>query len=361
MAIKFRCPTCRKALSTGDDKAGRTATCPQCGSSVTVPQPEPIRFEEAAADDGFGDFNAPPPRQRRETRQPRQTGDINCPACGVENHAGAVFCRACGEPLTSRVAVRRPGGSLEFGDIFKHAFECWKGELGVLVGGFLVAGFMANVAGAPLKIVSEFMKRGNVTPLLILLACLAFVLQLIVQIYVMLGMARVVLSAARGESVSVGDIFAQGQRLPTALLNALLISPFFFLPLFVGFALILFGIEGRGDPGLALMWICLGILIMMLSYIVPLLFWPAAFLVVDGATGLTPLTRGFALVWARPGLTGLLGLAGFLLHVVGLLMCCIGGLFSSPLSLIMFAVAYDRLQARVLSAEPSASGGRAAS
>jgi len=39
MPIEFRCTGCGRLLRTGDDTAGKTAQCPECGAMVTVPPP----------------------------------------------------------------------------------------------------------------------------------------------------------------------------------------------------------------------------------------------------------------------------------------------------------------------------------
>ena len=39
MAIKFNCPSCGKAFSIPEDKAGASARCRECGERVTVPVP----------------------------------------------------------------------------------------------------------------------------------------------------------------------------------------------------------------------------------------------------------------------------------------------------------------------------------
>lgn len=37
MPIEFRCPQCNRLLRTGDDTAGFQAKCPECGSTMTIP------------------------------------------------------------------------------------------------------------------------------------------------------------------------------------------------------------------------------------------------------------------------------------------------------------------------------------
>jgi DNA-directed RNA polymerase subunit RPC12/RpoP len=40
MLIKFKCPSCGKAYSAPDDKAGSTGRCRECGARLTVPVPD---------------------------------------------------------------------------------------------------------------------------------------------------------------------------------------------------------------------------------------------------------------------------------------------------------------------------------
>ena len=51
MPIEFNCHVCGKLLRTGDEKAGRTATCPGCGEKLTVPG------EQAGAADEYDDHS----------------------------------------------------------------------------------------------------------------------------------------------------------------------------------------------------------------------------------------------------------------------------------------------------------------
>ena len=79
MTIEFHCPHCQHVLVTDDEKAGRAAKCPGCGSRIEIP----AAFEESPSNQVGGDSEAP----RTDTRP--------CPVCGAEIKRAAVKCRYC--------------------------------------------------------------------------------------------------------------------------------------------------------------------------------------------------------------------------------------------------------------------------
>lgn len=120
MAIEFRCTVCNRLLSTADDKAGRQANCPECGTRVTVPFPEGADYDIGAYDEFEDDddddmhFESSPPASRFDevfTDPPprsvyRSTVQKPCPVCGEMVQRAAVRCRHCGEDFASDYAER---------------------------------------------------------------------------------------------------------------------------------------------------------------------------------------------------------------------------------------------------------------
>ena len=49
--INFSCSDCGERFSVPDDKAGKTAKCPKCGSGIRIPSPDPQWSEQAAQPD----------------------------------------------------------------------------------------------------------------------------------------------------------------------------------------------------------------------------------------------------------------------------------------------------------------------
>src|SRR5258708_7578566 len=78
MPIEFRCQKCGKLLRTGDETAGKQAKCPECGSIMSIPIPEPQQPEPsipppipaALSGNPFGSFTSP--LQQPETFNPYQ-------------------------------------------------------------------------------------------------------------------------------------------------------------------------------------------------------------------------------------------------------------------------------------------------
>lgn len=100
MVIEFSCSQCQRLLRTSDDKAGRTAKCPDCQTPITVPQ----------AGSAPPDFSDEPAAFREH-----EDNTTPCPMCGAENDSWVKRCQSCGEELT-HVGVRTADGymALEF-------------------------------------------------------------------------------------------------------------------------------------------------------------------------------------------------------------------------------------------------------
>jgi uncharacterized membrane protein len=87
-----------------------------------------------------------------------------------------------------------------------------------------------------------------------------------------------------------------------------------------------------------------------------LTFWPFAYLLVDrDLPGLEPLSKAREITRPNWGSVFVLSLATIGINLLGLLACCVGLIFTSPLTLLMFAVAYCRMtgQRTALEVRPS--------
>ena len=103
MPIEFNCHVCGKLLRTSEAKAGKTAKCPGCGESLSVPQAE-VAPDDYDSDDaggsGLDEFDAP------AAPSTRSDATKSCPMCGEQIRRAASRCRFCGEDVDDRYSSR---------------------------------------------------------------------------------------------------------------------------------------------------------------------------------------------------------------------------------------------------------------
>jgi DNA-directed RNA polymerase subunit M/transcription elongation factor TFIIS len=122
LTIEFNCHVCGKLLRTADEKAGRTASCPGCGESVTIPAPEQesddeygadeYAQEDDSADDEFEDYESADESASPAVGRPARSRAMkSCPMCGEQISRSASRCPYCGESLRTRRRKRGRGSS----------------------------------------------------------------------------------------------------------------------------------------------------------------------------------------------------------------------------------------------------------
>jgi hypothetical protein len=203
----------------------------------------------------------------------------------------------------------------EFGDIFRHAWNTWKDNLGLLVGATLIVLGVSFVLSFGAGFIQALLQQqGKPTFSSILVGVFFNVFNNVIQIFLGIGEVKMVLALLRGQPSSINTLFSGGER---------------FLPT-LGFS-ILFGLLLLG--GLILLIIPFFILLFM--------FWPAYYLVVDRRTpvmqsfGLaTEISRGNTLN------TLLLTLSSMGIGLLGFLACGVGILFAQPLTMAVFGSGY---------------------
>ncbi len=104
MPISFSCSKCGKKLKAPDSAAGKSSKCPQCGSSVTCPEPvyDAELVEPPGGVDPYGDLDSDKPyavATPASSAAPASETDGRrpCPMCGEMIVATAAKCRFCGE------------------------------------------------------------------------------------------------------------------------------------------------------------------------------------------------------------------------------------------------------------------------
>lgn len=104
MVIEFNCPDCGRLLRTTDDKAGLSASCPDCAAPMVVPPPGGDAWEEPApaAETPKEEFSTSS-RSTGPSREPNQgTTTRPCPMCGEEVRQWTPQCPWCGEQLAGK-------------------------------------------------------------------------------------------------------------------------------------------------------------------------------------------------------------------------------------------------------------------
>lgn len=353
MAIEFRCPTCDKKLRTGDDKAGKTAKCPGCGTAVTVPS------SDAAADDDFGgfpafdDFEAAPAALPPRRSTGGAGGQIACPMCGAQNDPDTRHCYACGEDLqaAARTSGRSAGAPFDVGDQLSKGYELFKSEMGLCLGAtvlyFLVPTVVNMVLGGIIGGLGAAIVGAGGDPMVMnLLQQTVQIPGFFVQVYFDAGYTLFMLNLMRGRTASVGDLFAGGQYFLSLALNRFIM----FLAVFVCMipAAIPFGIMLMTEPDapevFVIATLVLGLLGAVGSGVLMTIFWPYCWVIVDRQPGgILPLKASAHLTSGDRGQVILMGLLYWLLTLVGMLACCFGVLFTMPIANLMVGIGYDRL------------------
>jgi predicted Zn finger-like uncharacterized protein len=280
LTIEFHCPHCNKALRTSDDKAGRLVKCPHCGETTTVPQGPPDTADSFLQN---------------------------------EYLEGATF-----EPRSSPTPTPI---FVDAGEIISTSWAIFKSQMGMLIAALLIVGVLVGIPSALSNFIGNGL-RNNLFPrdVVPILAIVYFVLLLfgwILQIFLTVGQTIFFLKIARGQPAELGDLFRGGHFLLRAIGSSLLVG----LMIGVGF-----------------------VLLIVPAIILALMFWPFLYVLVDAdPPGMGCISRAREITRNTWGSVFLLWLTTVGLLFLGALACCVGLLFTIPLSTLLFAVAYCRM------------------
>ncbi len=353
MTIEFRCPNCEKKLKTADEKAGRSAKCPQCGTSVTVPAASTPADEEFGGFDAFEEAPAGlPPR-----RDGAGGGQVACPMCGAMNGSTADRCYACGEDLFSVTAgtdgTERPA-NFDVGDQLSKGYELFKAELGtcvvVVLLYLLIPGVINQALGFGLQLVVGGVGQGGgndaALGIMVVGQIAVMLIQFFLQVYFDAGCTLFFLNLIRRRPAQIGDLFAGGPFFLTLALNRFIFGLMVVVPYLPGGLVIGIGAAVGGDAGPIVM-IVGGLLLLagvVFGAYLLAVFWPHTWLVVDrNLPGLEALKQSPRLTAGLRGSIVLMGLLYWLLMTAGVMACCFGVLFTLPIANLMAGIGYDRL------------------
>lgn len=320
MAITFSCAHCGKSLTTSDDKAGRKAKCPGCGEVLTVPE-----AESALGDDGSPE-DALSPAGSDEAAEGLKT----CPMCGERNERSAAACAFCGEALgEGGDEVPRGPRVFDAGDVINKSWTIYKRELATVLGAVFVSGIITAMAQVPNQVISflsqmQIQQGQQPEPALIMISYLLLIPQNLLTWFLNIGVSKVLFKVARGKDASIGEIFSGGPYFLRMVLASIV------------FSLMLAG---------GLLAFCIGF------FIVLLMFWPYVYVLIDeDPNGIDCLWRSKEITKGNWGSGLVLALAAVGINMLGALACCVGLIFTAPLTTLFFAVAYCQMTGRRVAA-----------
>jgi uncharacterized membrane protein len=223
---------------------------------------------------------------------------------------------------------------IDAGDVFGRAWTIYKDQMLMCIGGVLIVGILNWLVSQILNVGSAAVGELAGEPA-VALACsiLAGFLDQMFALWLNIGLTLLFLNIARGRQASLGDIFQGGPFFLTALVATILVV----LINLVGFLLLII-------PGI--------IFALMLSQYL--------YLIVDRNVGiLESLELSRQITHGNKLTIFVLWLLSSALIFLGLLMCCVGVVFTGPLVSLMFAVAYLAMTGQPTADQPYDGGATA--
>jgi phage FluMu protein Com/uncharacterized membrane protein len=325
MAIEFRCTKCSKLLRTADDTAGKHAKCPECGEILVVPSPgtpmagpspgptpSPSPGPSPFAGGGAGGFSPPPSGPAGESpfgaaEQPQYQPDTGNPYQSPSPYATL--------PTMPVGATEIRPTIIDLGDVMGRAWTIFKEDWGMCLGTVVVA-FLCNFAvgfiiGLIPQAVLAMTRNQDIAVAFSLIG--NFVSQAF-SIWIGIGQARMFLKIARGQSVSMGELFGGGP---------------YFLPI-LG-ASILFGLM-----------VTIGIILLIVpGIILALMFSQYYYLIIDRNLGvMDSLNTAKEISNGNKATLLMIGLACLGITIVAAIPCGLGLIIASPYFALLYAVIY---------------------
>lgn len=358
MPIDFQCQQCGRLLRTPDETAGKQAKCPACGNVQEIPSastagvapPEESPFGQVApprppvepspAGGGappqppqppvspFGAPSAEPP-WRPDSQNPYQA-----PAAGpaVQPHYGAA-------PAGQFVHTR-----LDAGATLDYAWSTYKDQWTVCVLALVIVYAISLGAGMVVQVMEVTLRAVNATPAVMMAVLfLANVASQLVGFWLGIGVKIFLLKVARRHDPSFTDLFAGGRYLIRVILASILIGLMVFGAVIVCLVpgLALMALVGPNSPaGWIVVSLCT-VAATIAGIVLYIIFSQYQYLIIDRNVGVID-----SLMLSRDVTAGnrlmifILGLIYFGLSMLGILACCIGLVFTLPLAMLTFAVAY---------------------
>ncbi len=299
MPIEFRCTQCHNLLRVPDESAGAQARCPKCSAIITVPAsgsaggPEP-------SDNPFAELGQRPADQSAGNES---VNPYSSPASGYDQ-----------PHVTGAMGHEMVATPVDAGSVINYAWEVWKANLGLLVGVTVVVFVISIGFGAVQGFVETiFAHQGN-EEVGVLIGFVLSVCGNLVQMFLEIGKALIVLKLLRGEPAEFSELFNGGSVFLSVLGASILAG----IAIVVGFLACIV-------PGILLL----------------LFFWPFYWLIIDRKAGaIESFGMAYQFGKANAGTTFVLWLASFGIMLLGVLACLVGILFAAPLVSVIWGAAY---------------------
>lgn len=324
MPIEFSCPGCRQTLRVPDSASGKQAKCPQCSQLVTVPSPaapqqpqSPLGSPPAGSvdlgkpnDDPLGDILPTSP----------QPSPYGVPPGSDNPYASS---------STPSGFAPSPGGSgpivntpVDISDPINHAWNCYQRDFLTLFLAGLVAAFVPAIPIIPAVIVFFATMVGGEPniPILLVVGIPCVLVSIVLSLILMLGQMDLSLASARNQRIEVGMVFYRGG-------NGISVAVAWFV----------FNLA----VALLMIFFCAG-------FVLLLLYWPVAFIMVDKKVGF-----GEALSLARTvtqnnvGTTFLLGIIAVALSFGASAVCQLLMYLVTPFLVVLMATTYLMMSGQV--------------
>ena len=305
MPIQFSCTNCNKQLRVSDESAGKKAKCPQCQTVIQVPA--------ATAASGLAGSAAPTPVAPPPIAPPFG----NSPGDAATN---PYIAPAAGIPHAKKQASGLPT-AVGPGEVIEYAWNVWKQNLGILVLITFVVlvvnvGFniVQNIAVFALAQEIGFDAAQGVGFLIAIVGNL-------IQIFLSIGQAQIVLKLLRGQPAEFAELFGGGSLFFRAL----------------------------GASIVALLAILVGFLSLIIrSFIMMLLCWSFFYFIVDRkAKAMESFSKAYEIGKLNIGTTFVLGIASMGISIAGMLACGVGILLAGPLVSAIAGTAYLMMSGQI--------------
>ena len=314
MSIEFRCAVCRQLLRVPDEAVGKVARCPSCQTEQTV---QPPVFAAA----------------------PLEANPYAPPLTLPQPEAAATVGR---QPV-----VPTP---LEMGPCFSAAWNVYLANVGMCIAVYLAGEFISQVPALFVNVLlSVAGEARDAAPLLAILAVPLMIASIVLSLWLTAGRIRFFVMTARGASADFVELFRGWPSVGRLFLLGLMWVFLLMLAPTLGVILLaVLGAAGANEAAAAAL-LGIGALTVGLAAYLLLRYGMSVFLIVDRDMRLGEALRTSAAISDGNRLNlFLLGILSMFLAFGGYMACCVGILFTLPLTLMLFTVAYLQMSGQSL-------------